>query len=96
MTTKITRGQLVVFTSTPKDAHGNEVIPAHMHLYLDYKHADGVARSDKIEMLQQTDGSLRAAFDTAAAFARRGFCFGANRKSAGLVRLKFYPDRRAG
>lgn len=68
MTEKVVRGQLLVFTSTPKDADGNATSPTSMRLYLNYAHADGVTSTDApIDMDAQTDGSYRAEFDTAVA-----------------------------
>jgi hypothetical protein len=72
MTDKVVRGQLLVFSSTPKDAANNVVSPATMKLYLNYFHADGsptgtVSTDPPIDMDQQTDGSFRAEFDTKVA-----------------------------
>jgi hypothetical protein len=75
MTTKVFRGQLLVFTSTPKDDDGNPVSPSSIQLYLNYPHSDGTTSTDEpIEMQVQTDGTWKADFDTAdtkpgAAFA---------------------------
>lgn len=68
MTLKIVRGQLVVFTSSPKDADGNDVTPSHIRLYLNYPHVNGTTVTDEaIEMDLQTDGNWKADFDTAIA-----------------------------
>jgi hypothetical protein len=75
MTTKVFRGHLLVFTSTPKDDDGNPVTPSSIKLYLNYPHTNGVTSTDEpIDMLMQTDGKWKADFDTAdtkpgAAFA---------------------------
>lgn len=64
-TTKVIRGQLLVFTSVPQDADGNPVVPGTMQLYLNYVHADGITSTDApIDMDPQTDGSFKAEFDT--------------------------------
>lgn len=68
MTDKIVRGQLLMFTSTPKDVDGNTVVPGSMKLYLNYAHADGSTSTDPpIDMEAQTDGSYIAEFDTKVA-----------------------------
>lgn len=65
MTEKVVRGQLLVFTSTPRDEDGNITTPTSMRLYLNYVHADGTTSTDPaIDMDPQTDGSYRAEFDT--------------------------------
>jgi hypothetical protein len=65
MTDKVVRGQLLVFSSTPKDADGNITTPTSLRLYLNYVHADGTISTDPpIDMDPQTDGSYRAEFDT--------------------------------
>ncbi len=68
MTDKVVRGQLLVFTSTPKDADGNTTTPTSLRLYLNYAHADGTIYTDPaIDMEAQTDGSYRAEFNTGVA-----------------------------
>ncbi len=68
MAEKIVRGQLLIFTSTPKDADGNVVAPDSLKLYLNYPHADGTVSTDApIDMEAQTDGTYRAEFDTKVA-----------------------------
>jgi hypothetical protein len=65
MTDKIVRGNLLVFTSTPRDAAGNVTTPDSMSLYLEYVHANGVASVDPpLAMDPQTDQSWTAQFDT--------------------------------
>ncbi len=66
MTEKIVRGQLLVFTSTPRDADGAITTPTSLRLYLNYVHADGTTYTDDppIDMDPQTDGSYRAEWDT--------------------------------
>ncbi len=68
MAEKIVRGQMLIFTSTPKDVNGNPVVPGSMKLYLNYPHADGTTSTDPpIDMDPQTDGSYTAEFDTKVA-----------------------------
>lgn len=75
MATKVTRGQLLVFTAAPKDELGVAIVPTTLQLYLNYVHADGTTSTDvPIDMEQQSDGTFRAEVDTAdmnpgAAFA---------------------------
>ena len=65
MTEKVVRGQLLVFTSTPRDADGSITTPTSLRLYLNYVHADGTTSTDPpIDMDPQTDGSFSASFDT--------------------------------
>lgn len=69
MTIKVVRGQVIVFESHPKDHDGNPVTPSSMHLYLNYKHADGTTTTDPpIDMEMQTDGQTwLGSFDTQTA-----------------------------
>ncbi len=66
MTEKVVRGQLLVFTSTPRDAAGAITTPTSMRLYLNYVHPGQTVATDDppIDMDPQTDGSYRAQFDT--------------------------------
>lgn len=65
MTDKIVRGNLLVFTSTPRDAAGLVTTPDSVSLYLDYVHANGIASVDPpLAMDPQTDGTWTAQFDT--------------------------------
>jgi hypothetical protein len=74
MTTKIVRGQVLVFEAQPKDHNGVPVRPLSMELYLNYKHADGTTKTDPpIAMERQTDGSWLGSFDTQIAEDGAGF-----------------------
>ena len=66
MTEKIVRGQLLVFTSTPRDAAGAITSPDSVSLYLNYVHAGAVTGADDppLAMDSQTDGTWTASFDT--------------------------------
>ena len=69
MTEKYVRGQLLVFTSTPRDADGVITTPTSLQLYLNYRHPtdppEGPFTTDTpIDMDPQTDGSYRAEWDT--------------------------------
>ena len=65
MTDKIVRGNLLVFTSTPRDAAGAITSPDSVNLYLNYKHADGTTSTDApLAMDANTDGTWTAEFDT--------------------------------
>jgi len=66
MTTKVVRGQLMVFRSAPLDDNGVSVVPITVRLHLNYIHpGETTPRSDPhIDMIRQTDGTFRAEFDT--------------------------------
>jgi len=67
MTTKIVRGQVIVFTAQPKSYTQDPVTPQSVNLYLSYVHAGATQPADDppIPMELQSDGETwLASFDT--------------------------------